>query len=409
MRIAASSSVMERSSRALAAIGVSAALVGGLGCGSAFLNAGDASGGDAGTSFVDGASDEGGTVKPPDQDDGGGLDSAADDTCAQAGATRACPSPKQIQTCTPKEGGSFAWSKCAPTDCAAPSPLPPGTSAACIAAGTFTMGGLSADAGVPETDTLPARSITLAHRFFLDQFEVTVGEFNTWWNDGSPARPKIGALVYVAGSGDLRRWTSADDTAIAAPGTGLNCTANANKPLASINCVTQATALAYCLSFGARLPTEAEWEYAASGQGAGNAYPWGANAPTAIEEESCLLTIDSVCANGTNGGQFPFPRPSATKGNTSAALGALNNLAGNVAEWTLDFAPSSGAACASGACWPSGIVDPWGNKDNGAGIVVRGGSFTSSADAVRTRARAYASATTPATPSAVGFRCVHTD
>ncbi len=306
---------------------------------------------------------------------------------------------------TPADNGaSSAWSDCVPTLCS-PTSVPAGEPEACVGSGTLQMGGLDGTAGAAEADTLPAHAVGLAHRYYVDKFEVTVGDFDAWWNAGAPLKPHDGDLVYVSGNGDVMRWSAADDAALVAPGKGHDCTEvhAPPVPLASINCVTRSTALAYCMARGKRLPTEAEWEFAASGQGKGNDYPWGNNAPTLVEEVGCALTIDLGCTNGMNGGGFPFPRPAATYGDTLPALGALNNLAGNMAEWTLDFAPPLGAACASGTCYPAGDHEPWSAADNGAGFVVRGGSYQASKDQIRTRARAFV---TDAAPT-VGFRCAH--
>jgi formylglycine-generating enzyme len=52
--------------------------------------------------------------------------------------------------------------------------------------------------------------------------------------------------------------------------------ANENRPM---NCVDWFTAFAFCAWDGGRLPTEAEWEYAAAGGSENRVYPWGNAAP----------------------------------------------------------------------------------------------------------------------------------
>ncbi len=113
---------------------------------------------------------------------------------------------------------------------------------------------------------------------------------------------------------------------------------------------------------GGRLPSEAEWEYAArSGGRRGYKYPWGAS------DANCGNAVIAGC-----GWNAPAPVCSKPAGNTAQGL---CDMAGNVWEWLADwFHDSYKGAPRDGGAW----IEP-----EGSARVFRGGSWNSGADAAR--------------------------
>jgi formylglycine-generating enzyme required for sulfatase activity len=216
-----------------------------------------------------------------------------------------------------------------------------------IPGGSFVMGAPDTDpsAGFDET---PEHEVTV-DTFYMDKFEVTVAQYAAFLTtlgtyeeacqetDCAWPRSLIGYTSYLLeiGEGDAQTYEAM---------AGFE-----NYP---INHVSWYGADSYCQAMGARLPTEAEWEYAARGSD-GRIYPWGNEPPDqtrAVYFSTSYTDLKPVDA--LPDGASPF---------------GIYGLAGSMWEWVSDwYGPNYYGE--------SPAENPQGPED-GEGKVVRGGAW----------------------------------
>lgn len=131
--------------------------------------------------------------------------------------------------------------------------------------------------------------------FELDETEVTIARLRSYveWAEGRPPAPGSGAVSAIDGSGWNPAWDEKVSLAAVTEQLRLSLTDRCEVPdglgaqveyadesVRPANCISWYTAFALCISEGGRLPTIAEWTYAAEGGPEGRLYPWGDASPT---------------------------------------------------------------------------------------------------------------------------------
>ena len=248
-------------------------------------------------------------------------------------------------------------------------------------------------AGDPRSGTQTA--MATVSDFRLDKYEVTVGRFRAFVNAGmgtqlSPPMAGAGAHAKLAGSG----WDAAWNTSLSANGqvggVALLCDAtfqtwtaaadaNEARPM---NCITWYEAMAFCVWDGGYLPTEAEWNYAASGGTQQRALPWS-TPPASVAIDGTYASYSPDDGMTCVGDDQPacsvadlIPVGSKPKGD---GRWGQSDLAGNVDEWTLDWFVSS----YPGSCMDCANLTPTATRVN------RGGSYNDDATAPRQTNRSH--------------------
>lgn len=243
--------------------------------------------------------------------------------------------------------------------------------------------------------------------FRLDTYEVTVGRFRQFVNVGTGTQqnpPPSGAGGRtLGGMANQGGWSTSWNASLTASSAALVAAVKCDPQVATwtdapganeslpMNCVTWFEAMAFCAWDGGFLPTEAEWNYAATGGSEQRAFPWSVPATS--------LTVDCSHANGliyTNYCANPVMGVANRVGSESP-LGdgkwGHADLAGNLAEWTLDwYASTYGNPC-------NGCADLTAATNR----VIRGGGFGNNELTIRAASRASIAPTTRSI--VIGLRC----
>ncbi len=239
------------------------------------------------------------------------------------------------------------------------------------------------------SDEGPEHAVTLSP-FYLERYEVTVGRFRRFrtvveggWlpRDGDGAHPHAGTPLSTGWQTSYVMNVASVENCLGEPKTWTPLEGD-NEAL-PINCVDWSTAFAFCIWDGGRLPTEAEWEYAAAGGGRNTIFP------TLLASDSGVMAPEPLLD-----AQYLTNQPTPV-GLPASGRWTHRDLSGNVAEWVFD---------AYGA-YPddTGICDNCINAADSDVRVIRGGGYNATSQEIRAASRSYASRVTHNTWT--GFRC----
>jgi len=221
-----------------------------------------------------------------------------------------------------------------------------------IPEGEFLMG-----SDQEEDDTEQPQHRVFLDAFYMDQYEVTTSRYGGFMRTSRREAPGSWKIAQQVG--------------------------NREKPVIKVD---WHDANAYCVHYGKRLPTEAEWEKAARGTD-GRIYPWGNDAPTRQHANFSQDIPDDrkyyselVAVGSREAGKSPYE---------------VHDMAGNVWEWAADWYDEE-------YYQQSPERNPQG-PSSGKFRVVRGGAWNNEPYGIRSALRFLFP---PSIPNAsIGFRC----
>jgi formylglycine-generating enzyme required for sulfatase activity len=208
--------------------------------------------------------------------------------------------------------------------------------------------------------------VVLTKPFCMDETEVTSGAYRKCVEEKGcklPVKPD--------------RWSTYKD-----------------KPDYPINMVDWYMGKYYCEQIEKSLPSEAQWEWAATGTD-GRSWPWGNEDPDCEHADFTQAILISPGGDSGCHGGGPSKVGTHLKGDKVWPSGAIHDLGGNVWEWTLDtYEPYQGGP----------EIDPVHNNRNMGNRVVRGGGWNRSGKGIMTSFRGGAVITYKV--PGLGFRCI---
>ena len=287
------------------------------------------------------------------------------------GSTRPSPPPTVAATPAPSTGPTSSPEPPTPVPTVGPeASVPAGTTRTDAAGivqvwvprGSFTMGSTTAQVAAVMTASPPAwvtkelpseepaHEVTLRRGYWMDRDEVTIAAFGAFIDAGSYTNRGL--------------WSDAGWAWLQASIPGMVPRACSSlRPEDPRACISWYEAEAYARWRGGRLPTEAEWEYAARGPES-LVYPWG----NAWDPARCnVVGATTTVAVGS------YP--------TGASWVGARDMAGNVMEWVADWLDVT--AYAAGAA-----TDPTGPA-SGTKKVEKGGWWGSNEFVARAAYRHY--------------------